>query len=298
MKISKHIYNIIPLFGLFLLSFSSCTERIDIKTKDASPALSIFGYITDKPEQHAIKITRTSGYFSTEPPTPISNATVTISDEKDIIRLTENPDTPGVYLTNPHIRAEEGHQYTLDVWLDFNEDGINEHYQAKSGAMPYSTRIDSIVLSPSSLPFIPNLLLYGKVPDNQKNNLAVYLIKNSEPINIFSYFLILPDGYFMGHDIQGYEFPCMVTDGVQLGDTIRFRVNSFTSDFSNFLSHARSESGAKNPIFSGPPSNVASNIVATDPNNDVEIVGYFSAFPQSESSTISDREYMPATNKK
>lgn len=285
----KYRYKLLTIISCVLLFFG-CTARIDIKTDDAKPGLAVFGYLTNDTMQHAIKITRTTGYFSTDPSPIVSSAKVSITDGEKVFVLSESFDTPGVYLTASDVYGEEGKTYTLNLELDFDNDGIDELYQAKA-TMPYATRVDSIVLADSKMPFLPDLLLYGKVPDNQKNYLAVYLIKNNEPKIIFDYLMILPDGYFIGHDIQGYEFPCFVNEGVGLGDTITFRVSSFSNDFSSFISHARSESGAKNPIFSGPPANVRTNITALDPTNEVVIQGYFGAFPSSEKSTISEKKY-------
>ena len=283
---SKHL--ILTLLLCFLAF--SCTERIDIKTDDAAPCLSVFGYITNKINHHFIKITYTAGYFTTEPPKGISNATVTISDGTNVCILTESVDSAGVYVTPPTFYAVEGKTYTLDISLDFDNDGVNEQYRA-TAYMPYATRVDTVILSPSKIPSTPNLLLFGKVPDIQENNLALYINKNSEKRNIFGYFLILTDSYFEGYDIDGYEFPCVVRDGIKTGDTIIFRVNSFSHDFSHFISHAKSEVGGSNPIFGGPPADVGTNIYALDKNNTVKIVGFFGAFPWDEKYTISDSDY-------
>ena len=278
------------LLTIFFILFFSCTERIDINTNDAAIRLSIFGYITNQQGVHNIKITYTAGYFTTEAPIGITNATVSLFDGTNRYFLTENPDTAGVYCTDPLFYAKEGNTYTLDIYLDFNRDGINEHYRAVAYT-PYATRVDSVVLSPSIIPSVPNLLLYGKVPDIQTNYLGLYVQKNSEISNIFGYFLIITDSYFEGYDIDGYEFPCFVGDGIEKGDTITFKVKSFTQEFDRFLSHAKSEVGGSNPIFGGPPADVGTNIYALDKNNDTQIVGFFAAFPEDEKYTIAERDF-------
>ena len=276
--------------SVFILLLFSCTERIDIATKNAAPRLSVFGYITDKVGNHSIKITYTAGFFSTEPPQGISNATVTISDgERDYI-LTESRDSlAGVYYTTSNFRGNANTTYTLNISLDFDKDGIDEKYQA-TAYMPFPTRADSIVLAPSKIPRLPNLLLYGKVPEIQENFLAISLRKNSQKLNILD-LMILPDSYFEGYDIDGYEFPCLVRDGIELGDTIIFRVNSLSQEFAEFLSHANTEIGGSNPIFGGPPADVFTNIRALDNNNKTEIAGFFGAFGWDEKFTFSKVDY-------
>ncbi|MDR2927256.1 MAG: DUF4249 domain-containing protein [Cytophagaceae bacterium] len=275
---------------LLLITLVSCTERIEINTSDAAPRLSVFGYITNRVATHTITITRTAGYFSTQPPEGINNAAVTLSDGNITHLLARKPDAAGVYCTAPNFYGTENTTYTLNITLDFDNDGTPEQYTAQAH-MPGATRVDSIKLQPSVMPRIPNLLLYGEVPDYQKNCLAVYLSKNNEHENIFEYLLILTDSYFNGHIINGYAFPCFVDEGVKKSDTILFRVNSFSSDFAAFISNARGETGGSNPIFDGPPVDVQTNITAVDKNNTTGIAGYFGAFAWDEKITVSDRDF-------
>ena len=275
---------------LLLVSlFYSCTERVEIKTRTGESKLAIFGYITNENTQHYIKITRSDTYFSTDAPQGISNATVTIDDGDTVFILTESPETPGLYQTE-EMRGEEGKTYTLNISLDFDNDGVEEQYRATT-SMPYATRIDSVVLAPS-VSFIPQLLLYGLIPNNQRNELALYVTKNKSAETIFDYFMIISDLYFEGYEIDGYELPFVVEDGIAEGDTILFRVSSFSGDFADFISQARSEASGRNPIFSGPPADVKSNVEALDDENTVGIVGAFGVFSLDEKSTISERNFL------
>ena len=275
---------------ILCLLIISCTERIDINTSDATPRLSVFGYITNKQEAHQIKITYSAGYFSSEAPIGISNALVSISDGENRFYLTEVPDSAGLYRTSDDFFGIEGKTYTLDISLDFDKDGQNEQYQA-TDYMPFMTVVDSVVLRPSLMPRVPNLLLYGLVPEIQKNYLALYLKKNSDEQMIFNYFIILTDSYFEGYIIDGYEFPCFVRDGIETGDTITFKVSSFSRQFTDFISSARSEVGGSNPIFGGPPVDVETNIRPLDKNSEVKTAGYFGAFPWDEKFTIAERDF-------
>lgn len=287
------IFSKILLVLLVTAGVHSCTAPIDIKTEDAKPRLAIFGYITNKQDVHKIQISTTNGYFSTDKPPAISDAIVTISYDNVVFALSQDPDAPGMYMTDPFFQGEEGKTYTLDIALDFDGNGVKEHYRAEA-TMPYNVRVDSIKLVASKeIPWFPNLLLYGYVPESQQNNLALYLIKNNEPKKLLDYFFIIPDWYFKGNHIQGYEFPSMMKDGIAIGDTVTFRVASFSGDFAEFVSHAKSEAGGSMPLFGGPPADVKSNVVAIDPDNDTPIVGYFGAFPSDEKSTIADRNYIP-----
>lgn len=280
---------IIFLFPILCFCYS-CTDRITIDTKDAEARLSVFGYLTPDKMRHSIKITRTAGYFSSNQPEGISDAIVTISDGTNIFPLFELPDSAGLYLTD-FIWGIEGKTYTLNISLDFDNDGILENFQATS-TMPYSTHIDSILItSIPPLPF-PYLLLYGTIPLFQQNMMGLYVYKNRDIVSILNYFMIIPDYYFKpgeNGEIDGVEFPFFHEKGVLENDTIFFLVRSFESNFSTFLSQAYS-AGASNPIFGGPSADVITNIVALD--SEIQTVGFFSTFSQSVKSVIADKDYL------
>ena len=284
-SLSKIFLSIIICAGI-----CSCTERIDINTRSADTRIKIYGYITNDTMPHVISISYSDSYFSDAAPRPVSNATVTISTENTSFTLLESLEYPGYYLTAPDVCGEEGKTYILDVYADTDDNGISEHFRAQA-TMPYRTVVDSVKMQElQSIIPIPNLLLYGLIPDNQQNNLALYFTKNAPPETVLDYFTIVPDWYFKGYEIDGYEIPFMVEGGIEIGDTIYFRVCSFNDEFSEFLSHANSEIAGKNPLFSGPAVDVKTNIMPVD--NDKSVVGFFSAFSWDEAFTISDRPYI------
>jgi hypothetical protein len=269
----------------------SCLAPIDIATKNGDTYINIYGYLTTDTTQHRIRITYSDYFFSAEPPRGISNALVSIVDEdENVITLAESPDTAGLYLTDFDAYAIEGKIYTLNVEVDVDNDGIREHFQAKADA-PYSAKADSIVLTSGKLPYLPFVKIYGEVPQNQKNYLAIYYSKNNDTIGIFDYFMIVEDWYFDNSDIQGTEFPLFIEDGIEIGDTLHFRVNSFNREFAHFSMQVRSETSPSNPILSSPPANVISNIKLMDEGKSVNVVGFFSTFSYKTAFLISDTAY-------
>ena len=109
-----------------LLGLWACEERMDISTEASSPRLVIYGSITTDTTQHAIRITRSAGYFSTDRPECISHASVSIRHEGGTFALEESPEEPGLYLTSPDVSGREGETYTLHVALDFDGNGHTE----------------------------------------------------------------------------------------------------------------------------------------------------------------------------
>jgi len=281
---------------LLIIIFTSCVARIDINTDDAEPRLIIFGTISDNLQRHAIHITRSAGYFSNEEPPAITNAIVTISTENETFTLKEqsyiyvkdNGDTvimkwEGLYETDSVFAGESGKTYTLDVWLDFDNDGVMEHYQAVS-TMPKGPRVDSIYLSDIVIEQFPVLFLFGEVFINaeNENNFCIYTCKNENRLRqgLFDYFMIFtPDMIVM----QGGIYPLPIFTGgnsIYIGDTIHFRVDNLSRDYAVFLSQAKNEMSVPMPFFSSPPAEVITNIHCLNAN--IKVSGFFAAYDRGE----------------
>lgn len=268
---------------LFLtVIFTSCTARIDIKTDDAEPRLIIYGTVTDETTQHYIKITKSTGYFSDEEPPSIDNATVTISHNDEVFTLQYQADFEnGSYVSDTAFAGIYGDTYTLDVYLDYDNDGINEHYQAVS-RMPKGPRVDSIYLSDYVIDRFPVLLLFGEVFNNTENNLCIYTAKNNEEEGLFDYFMIVSSDMIV---LVGnrYPLPFFVKGGIHIGDTVNFRVDNLSNEYAVFLYQAKEEMSVKTPFFSSPPAEVITNIRCLNAN--IKVSGFFAAYDKGEDMT-------------
>ena len=66
---------------------------------------------------------------------------------------------------------------------------------------------------------------------------------------------------------------------INYGDTLAVSTSSISEDYYRYLSEAKDELNPKNPLFSGPPANVKSNI-----SNGA--VGYFAVFSSTFTTSI------------
>jgi len=290
-----NILRCLAIVWVSVFFLSACTERISIRTEDAAERLIIYGYITTETKSHAIRITRSTGYFATTRPPAISRATVTLSDGENTFLLTEDPDEPGTYLTETNVYGVEGKTYSLYVAVDFDGDGIDEEYEAVS-YLPFAAEIDEVGLRPAEY-FDDRIevLFTGRLPDNEENFLSIYLYRNDVWItDSLVNFSIIDDEYIDKKELE--NVPCYYMDQekenfvLKNGDKVTLQVNSITEEYARFLEDAQSELHGSNPLFGGPPANIPSNVKARDNRNQTPISGFFSAYSFCQGSTVYQEE--------
>lgn len=293
---NSRIYKRIPIVCTLIVSILtvclfSCTENIHISTENSPPRLVIYGYITTDTMRHAIKITRSTGYFVNTKPEGIRNATVTISSDEETFVLTESSSEAGLYLTEKDVAGKEGKTYTLSVSLDFDEDGEPEEYEATS-LLPYSPTVDSINYRPSDL--IKDhieILMWGRISDAEENYLSLHLYRNNGLVNdSLSGFFVLDDEYLETKVME--EIPCFFLDQdedeekISSGDLLTLRVDAITKEYATFINNAQAELWGSDPLFSGPPANVETNIRSKTPSEQIRISGFFTAFSGDQASRM------------
>lgn len=114
---------------------TSCTEKIDLKLKNAGPQLVIEGRVTDEPGPYYVLVSKSTPYNTKQVLEGVDSAIVVISDDAgNIDTLTKV--YQGVYLTNT-LQGVVGRSYFLKVLVE------EKLYQATC-LMPPPVAIDSI----------------------------------------------------------------------------------------------------------------------------------------------------------
>jgi hypothetical protein len=268
----------------FLLSIAifSCTERIDIKTNDAPSQLVIEGFITTDAKKHAVRITRSAGYFNADSPSAVSDAIVTISDDAvNIFHLYEVHDQQGLYQTADEVRGEEGKTYTLDVQVDA------QHYRA-SAYLAHINDIDSVRLRTSLFSEkLIEVLVYADLPE--ENHYSIFVSINDSILNstidkyrVMSNFISGMSCYIIRKRHENGR-PGGRNDKdddsifLKSGDKVTLNINVISREYADFINAAQTELRGTIPIFGGPPANVPSNIESV--NAQIPALGFFTAFP-------------------
>jgi hypothetical protein len=282
------------IFCLFVLSIlSACNERITINTEDSPPRLVIYGYITTDSMQHSIRITRSTGFFSTSKPIGVSHAEVRITSPGEEFVLVESSQEPGLYLTQTSVAGRIGETYTLHVSLDFDGDGRLEEYESVS-YLPPAAIVDSVAVQPSSITFFDDLLevvIWGKLPNEEKNTFSFHLYRNGKLVNdSLQGFFTENDDYIPGKDI--IALPIFYLDQedehskLKPGDYVTVQIEGITREYATFITNAQSELYGSDPLFSGPPANIETNIRSLVLNPDILISGFFTAYSMNRASMI------------
>jgi hypothetical protein len=278
-SLSLHYTRIITVMFFAIFVYTGCTERIDIELDSTYTRLSVEGYITSDTMAHFVRLTKTTDYYNSEPPPPVTDATVELDDGESIITLSEYNSMPGYYFTPFDYFGVPGRTYNLSIHL--KEEINNEtDYTAVSQMKPVAD-IDSITVVYNSNFEGWEIRIFALDPPSE-DYYSFQVYKNgelqSDTINEVS---ITDDRFFNGIYLAGV--PAYFVRGqnsVAPGDTITLKMGAITKDYFTFLVELRDETFKfRNPLFSGPPANIISNISG-------DAVGYFTAYSVSYATTV------------
>jgi hypothetical protein len=252
--------------ALALAGSMACTEIIEIELDSTYQRLVVYGTVTDDSLRHEVKLSLSSDYFSNVPSPRISGANVEVVSGNYIYRLNEHDTIPGLYVTEEAFRGVPGQQYLLHIsQVDINNDGIDETYGAES-RLATGARLDSIKVNYFQSPFGNGyqVLMYALDPP-ERNWYSFKLWKNQDLLtDELSKYSVQTDDFFNGSYIYGLPVGFLSDDdpieAVGPGDTVTFELNTIDQQFYDFISDAQLEIIGNNPLFSGPPANISSNI--------------------------------------
>jgi hypothetical protein len=274
----------IALLFIGMLFSVSCTEIVEIELDSNYKKLVVYGIITSDSLRHQVTLTSTTDYFYTETPPPVADASVSITYEGATIFFEESEQS-GVYVASEAFRGVPGTTYLLNIAnVDIDEDGNSETYSA-STRMPFIVEADSITMSRFVTPFFSayQVALWSGDPD-ETNYYSYKLFRNGTPINEkLADFIVQPDELFRNNYASGLPISFLNDDDEQEavfpGDIVTVEINSITENYYDFITQAQSEIFGNNPLFSGPPANVSTNI-------DNDAAGIFTAYAVDRISTI------------
>lgn len=278
----KSIFNLLKFTTIIsgIAMGQACTERIDIDVDKSSTRCVIYGEITTDTTSHLVKITRSADYFSNKPAEPISGAVLSISDGTNVFPLTESTTKPGNYYTNSNVYGVPGKTYTLNVSnVDLLGDGVMQSYTAIAELKNVS-KLDSVGAEFDKTFDMWAVKLWALDPEEDNYYMFKLSINDKLYTDSLINLTVTDDQLFNGNYTNGIQiFFLEEKDTLDLGDKITVEGCGITKDYYNFISEAQTLIRGQDPLFSGPPANVRSNI-----NNNA--LGYFAAYSIARSSDV------------
>lgn len=250
-----------------MILVSACTERIDIELDSTYRRLVVEGAVTTDSVRHQVMLSLSSDYFSNQPSPGLSEASVTLSFNEETLVLEELENEPGRYETAFAFRGVPGTTYILEIsQVDVDEDGVEESYRACS-TMPGGAELHEIVLKhfQTGVASGYQVTMYASHPVEQRDWFGFKLIKNSDLLtdSLMKYSVLSDDlfdtGYFPGIPV-GFLSDDEPREAVYSGDTVILELDCIDQAYYNFVTDAQLEMVGYNPLFSGPPANVSTNI--------------------------------------
>lgn len=283
----KFLYKSLILIGLVAWLATACDAPIDVQTNSTEPRLVIFAAFSQDTLRNYVNVSKSMPYFEEGKPIAVNDARVSVTYRGNQIWLDRDTLAGRYFVDNLPLVATES--YVLDVFYDFDGDGTEEHYMAKS-IMPNSPRVDSVRLSSIVIEKMPILFVYGQAFHTTENNFCLYNWHYGDTIGMFDYFMLMPEE-MMKTSTKVYPLPYFVSGNIHKGDTLCFRIDNLNNQYTVFISQAASETGIPNPLFSNPPAEVYTNIKCLSDENQ-RVSGIFTTYSRGKTITfISDIDF-------
>ena len=255
----------------------ACTEVVDLELDRSDPRLVVEARVISDSVRQEVRLSRSGEYFSNQPPPPVSGAVVELEFNDSRMTFTENPDTSGLYQSDSSFSGEPGTNYRLFIYeVDINGDGSPEIYEAES-TMPGGVELHYITLKYFPTPIISGyqVLVYASHTLFQRDFMGFRIYRNGKLLTeTLDQYMLFNDDLFDDGFING--FPAGFLDdanedqAVQSGDTVSLQLEVISRWYYDFVMSARLDIIGNNPLFSGPPANIPSNVSGG-------ALGYFTA---------------------
>jgi len=254
----------------------ACTEPIDLRNDGMEPMLVINCILTDTivrfgrqfVSENKVVIIKTGNYFGSDYPQMVSGAKVWLNSEQ--LRMSG----PGTYEHDGDFLAIPGKTYTLEVHYDANGDGVDQIYKATT-TVPLKYKLDSVSLTPLPVTQEFMAILMLNFADSLDNKHFAVKINNENERSFYSNRILryglfsfdsssgednyrrTPAGFLVRHEMN---YDNGGTYYIYAGDTLSVQLDVISPEYFQFLEAAKTELSHNNPLFSGPRSNVPTNI--------------------------------------
>mgnify|MGYP003575267865 CR=1 FL=1 len=264
-----NIFNLLISFAL-LLTLASCEDVIDVNPEKGKKTLVVEGWLTNKPQNHYVKLYYTGALSDNSGFSHLTNAKLTLSDDENNQEVLQEVG-PGKYeiVTT---RAVEGKVYTLKI------ESSEGNYQAIAPVKRQSGKPDSLTFKYEEesvmyekAGYYP--LFHGQELEGVGDFMQIRLYKNGVYLNKKNDFNLSDDELVDGNYIGDTELA--VNDPFQKNDVVKVEIWSLTEEAYLFWTDIRTQL-QNGQLFATPFSNARTNVKKTS-EGALDVVGYFGA---------------------
>ena len=280
---------------LIAIIIGACTEKIDVKVDSTDKRLVVEAKVTSDFKKHFVKLSESSDVFYNKTSIPITNANITVSVGTNMFDYEEI--TPGYYESTVEFAGDPGKVYNLSISnVDIDNNNKFESYSA-SAEMPEPHDVESI-----DIHFDSNYSNFEE--EGEFFLVSIYMNDDASTDDYYGFacrindvlvhdtiteLVIIDDTYFNGENSKGADVGELDQEEseelVSVNDEICLETYSFTEDYFEFISELKQMDAEQNPLFSGPPANIRTNL-----SNGA--MGYFAVYSITRNTVICTEDKM------
>lgn len=263
----KKAFNFLYIL-ITVLFFSSCEEVIDINTPDGKDALVVEGWVTDRPQNHYIKLYLTTKFTDNSGYAPVTAATVVLSTSDGLTETLQEV-SAGKYEIKT-LKSAEGRTFTLSIKSskgDYEAIAITPRTSCTPDSLTFKFEKKSAIYEDEG--YYPRF--HGQELAGKGDYMQVRLYKDNKYLNKDNDFNIFTDEFVDGNYIGDAQLA--VNDPFQKDDNVRAEVWSLSEDAFNFWIDIQTQL-QNGQIFATPFANTRTNVKKANANA-MDVVGYF-----------------------
>lgn len=260
-------YKLILLFSFIVFLFTACEDTVDIQVRRGGSALVVEGWLTNRPENHYVKLYLTNTLGGSNEFEPVTKASLLLTDDAGNAEQLKEVGSGSYEIST--MKGVEGHTYTLRIQTsDGNYEVVSKmpRLSMAPDSLTFKYEEESIVYEEAGYyPYI-----HGQELEGKDDYIQVKLFKNNRYLNSVKAINLFPDKFVDGN----YISTSLETDSAFVqGDTVRAEVWSLTESAYYFWTDIRTQL-QNGGIFASPLANARTNVkkLTADSKN---VVGYF-----------------------
>ncbi len=251
------------LLLLAALAGTACEKTVVLDLKQTEPQVVVDALLTTDTARHYVRLTRSTDFYSRNPPPPITDARVTVTDGQTTWDYRHQPDRPGWYLPDQPFAGRVGRFYRLRIETNGQliEGGDELLRVADIDSIRFELDTDRVD-NPNSEETdeqrarVWSLLFYAREPQDTRDFYLIKQYRNGRRVDGNGTQVLVSDDEIIGEAIDGVQ----LLDRYAPGDTALVEMFSisrtayvFYSDLINVLSN---DGGMFSPIPADPRSNL------------------------------------------